>query len=297
MGSHRLGIASSDTATITALPASSTGMPAAISAPNTAISRISVIGTEVSSALWKSWLITVLAAWSVLASPASWTSRPGWLACTRATAARSALTVLSALAFGPATWNVTRAVRPSAEISAWPPGLSGDRMSAAARGSRCSALTTSATAPRSAGSCTYELPGPACPGLDEHALRGRRDHVQLAQHLLGLAGLARVILRLALRAEQVPAEQRHHGQHQPARDHRDPVPCAPARDPLHHRRPQPPPAGPVPAGTWPPAGTGPPRIRLRFRGRRWRQFRQRVTYLGQGRVEQLAHLASRGRGG
>ena len=40
MGSHRLGIASSDTATITALPASSTGMPAAISAPNTAISRI-----------------------------------------------------------------------------------------------------------------------------------------------------------------------------------------------------------------------------------------------------------------
>ena len=160
MGSHRLGMASSDTATITALPASSTGMPAAISAPNTAISRISVIGTEVSSALWKSWLITVLAAWSVLASPASRTSRPGWLACTRATAARSALTVLSALAFGPATWNVTRAVRPSAEISTWPPGLSGDRMSAAARGSRCSALTTSATAPRSAGSCTYVRPGP-----------------------------------------------------------------------------------------------------------------------------------------
>jgi hypothetical protein len=152
MGSQRLGIASSDTATITALPASSTGMPAAISAPNTTISRISVIGTEVSSAWWKSWPISALAAWSVLASPASWTSRPGWLARTLATAARSALTVLSALAFGPATWKVTRAVRPSAEISARPPGLSGDRMSSAARGSRCSALTTSATAPRSAGS-------------------------------------------------------------------------------------------------------------------------------------------------
>ena len=88
-----------------------------------------MIGTEVSSALWKSWPISVLAAWSVLAPPASATIRPGWLACTRATAARSALTVLSALAFGPATWKVTRAVRPSAEISAWPPGLSGDRMS------------------------------------------------------------------------------------------------------------------------------------------------------------------------
>ena len=93
MGSQRLGTASSETATITALPASSTGMPAAISAPNTASSRISVIGTEVTSALWKSLPIIVLAAWSVLASPASATRNPGWAACTRATAARSALTV------------------------------------------------------------------------------------------------------------------------------------------------------------------------------------------------------------
>ena len=77
MGSQRLGTASSETATMTALPASSTGMPAAISAPNTASSRISVIGTEVSSALWKSLPIIVLAAWSVLASPASATIRPG----------------------------------------------------------------------------------------------------------------------------------------------------------------------------------------------------------------------------
>ena len=77
MGSHRLGTASSETATTTALPASSTGMPAAISAPNTASSRISVIGTDVSSALWKSWPISVLAAWSVLASPASATIRRG----------------------------------------------------------------------------------------------------------------------------------------------------------------------------------------------------------------------------
>ena len=153
MGSHRLGTASRETATMTALPASSTGMPAAISAPNTASSRISVIGTEVSSALWKSLPIIVLAAWSVLASPASDTMRPGWAAWTRATAARSAATVASALACGPATLNVTSAVRPSAETRPWPPGPSGDRMSRAARGSPWSARTTSATAPRICGLC------------------------------------------------------------------------------------------------------------------------------------------------
>ena len=52
-------------------------MPAAISAPNTASSRMSVIGTDVSSALWKSLPISVLAASSVLASPASDTVTPG----------------------------------------------------------------------------------------------------------------------------------------------------------------------------------------------------------------------------
>jgi hypothetical protein len=57
------------------------------------------------------------------------------------------------------------------------------------------------------------------------------------------------------------------------------------------------PAGTVPAGTRARAGAAPPRIRLGFRGWRRRQFRQRVTYLGQGWVEQLAHLASRDRGG
>ncbi len=50
---------------------------------------------------------------------------------------------------GQATWKVTRAVRPSAEISAWPPGPSGDGCPRAAWGNRSSALTTSATALRS----------------------------------------------------------------------------------------------------------------------------------------------------
>ena len=49
-GSHRLMTVSSDSATITEVIASSSGMPAATSAPNTSSSRIRVIGTEVASA-------------------------------------------------------------------------------------------------------------------------------------------------------------------------------------------------------------------------------------------------------
>ncbi len=52
-GSHRLTTVSSDSAVITEVAASSSGMPAAISAPNTSSSRISVIGTEVASAVRK----------------------------------------------------------------------------------------------------------------------------------------------------------------------------------------------------------------------------------------------------
>ena len=50
IGSQRLGMASSEIADITAVPASSSGMPAAISAPNTISSSTSETGTEVSSA-------------------------------------------------------------------------------------------------------------------------------------------------------------------------------------------------------------------------------------------------------
>ena len=49
-GSHWLTTVSSDSAVTTEVAASSSGMPAAISAPNTSSSRISVIGTEVASA-------------------------------------------------------------------------------------------------------------------------------------------------------------------------------------------------------------------------------------------------------
>src|ERR1035438_8061177 len=48
-GSQGPGMASSEMAVMTAVAASSSGIPAAISAPNTATSRTSVIGTEVTS--------------------------------------------------------------------------------------------------------------------------------------------------------------------------------------------------------------------------------------------------------
>ena len=47
---------SSETAVTTAVPASSTGMPAAMIAPKTQISKISVSGIDVHSDFRKSWL-------------------------------------------------------------------------------------------------------------------------------------------------------------------------------------------------------------------------------------------------
>ena len=61
----------------TALPASSTGMAAAISAPKTTSSKIRVIGTEVSSARLKSCASIAFPARTVLAPPASCTVSPG----------------------------------------------------------------------------------------------------------------------------------------------------------------------------------------------------------------------------
>jgi hypothetical protein len=126
------------------------------------------------------------------------------------------------------------------------------------------------------------VPGGGAPGLDDDAFLGRADHVQPVQHLLGLAGLPRVVLLLALRAQQLAGQQGRPGQHQPAHDHRDPVPRAPARDPLDHRRP------------------GPARDRRRPRrggvGGRGVQLRQRRSHSGQGWVKRVAHRASGGSG-
>ena len=77
IGSQWLGMASSEIAEITAVPASSSGMPAAISAPNTISSRTSETGIEVTSAFLKSWLVMLPVARSRLASPASSIFSPG----------------------------------------------------------------------------------------------------------------------------------------------------------------------------------------------------------------------------
>ncbi len=148
IGSQRLGMASREIAEMTAVPASSSGMPAAISAPNTISSRTSETGIEVTSALRKSWLVMLPVARSRLALPASATVSPGCLAWMAATAFRAGTTAWSSLPGLPATLKVTSADRPLTR-----PGLlSGDWTSVAAAGSARSAATTCRTACRNSGS-------------------------------------------------------------------------------------------------------------------------------------------------
>ncbi len=120
-GSQWLGTASSEIADITAVAARSSGMPAAMSAPNTTTSSTSETGTEVSSALRKSWEISAVAVLSMLASPASATRRSGCFACTAATARSAGTTALSAFPTSPGIWKLTRTERLLAEISPTPP--------------------------------------------------------------------------------------------------------------------------------------------------------------------------------
>ena len=133
---------------MTAVPASSSGIPAAIRAPKTQISRMSVIGRDVDSALRKSRLSWPLTTRSSLAPPASAIRRPGCAFCTAATARSAGSTSWSWLP--PVTLKVTRTDLPSAEMSDSPPRLSGDRMSVAVDlGSARSAVTTCWVACRS----------------------------------------------------------------------------------------------------------------------------------------------------
>jgi hypothetical protein len=79
-GTQWLEMASSPSAAMTALTASSTGMPAASSAPK-ATSRIaSVTGTADSSARWKSLPSVSSSARLTLAWPACSMRSPGWRA-------------------------------------------------------------------------------------------------------------------------------------------------------------------------------------------------------------------------
>ena len=148
IGSQWLGMASSEIAEITAVPASSSGMPAAISAPNTMSSSTSETGIEVTSAFLKSLLVMLPVARSRLASPASSIFSPGWCAATAATAFMAGTTAWSSFPGLPATWKVTSADRPLTR----PGRLSGDCTSAADFGTARSAVTTCRTASRISGS-------------------------------------------------------------------------------------------------------------------------------------------------
>src|SRR5215471_18678121 len=158
-GTQWPGMASSASAVITEVAASSSGMAAAISAPNTTTSRPSVIGIEVSSAFRKSAETSPLMARSPLASPASAINRPRWRAWAAATAFRSGTTAWSMVPEFPGMVNVTRTLRPSAETSDLFPGLSGERMSTAARGRSRRAAATWLVAWRSSGSAAKVRPG------------------------------------------------------------------------------------------------------------------------------------------
>ena len=142
IGSQRLGIASSETVVVTAVPARITGMLAAMRAPKTSSKSTKVSGTEVSSALWKSRPSIAVAARSTLAPPVSETIRSGYRDWTAATASSALTTRVSAWLCGPATWNVTSALRPPGPIMCRPAGPNGDWMSVAAPGSARSAATT-----------------------------------------------------------------------------------------------------------------------------------------------------------
>ena len=72
--------------------ASSTGSPAATSAPKASSMIRSVIGSASLSALLKSLLSVCDKARSALASPASWIEKPGWARWTLATVASAGAT-------------------------------------------------------------------------------------------------------------------------------------------------------------------------------------------------------------
>ena len=116
----RLGIASSEIAAITAVPASSSGMPAAISAPNTISSSTSVTGSEVTSAVLKSWPI-MRAGRPVDAGAPGLRRRsgPDGGPATAATAFSAGTTAVSSLSGLPATLNVTSADRPLTRPGRW----------------------------------------------------------------------------------------------------------------------------------------------------------------------------------
>ena len=102
-------------AAATAVMPSSSGMPAATSAPKATTRISSVTGSEVISARWKSSWMRFMIALLTLASPNSPTNRPGWARCTAAVAASAGATRSFAVSGSPVIWKVTSTAVPFLE--------------------------------------------------------------------------------------------------------------------------------------------------------------------------------------
>ena len=96
---------------------SSTGMPAASSAPKASSRMISVIGTDRNSAFWKSCLSLSSNRLPDEASPNCSTRRPGWSAATAFTAASIGTILSTAFSESPRMSKRMSAARPSCERS------------------------------------------------------------------------------------------------------------------------------------------------------------------------------------
>ena len=140
----------------TAVMPSSSGMPAATTAPK-ATSRIaSVIGSDVNSARWKSEVMASQIALFALASPNCSTRTDGWARWAPAVAAIAALTFSRDCSSSPSTRKVTSAERPSRDTVPPTPGATRSRTCGVAR----SRATTSRTAALNATSPARTLPRP-----------------------------------------------------------------------------------------------------------------------------------------
>jgi hypothetical protein len=117
-GTIWLGSADRPSVAITAVSPSSSGTPAATSAPKASSRMTSVIGSESFSALPKSSLNAWESALDALAEPNSPTWTPGFARATRCTPSTIGEIASSAWVAVPRSLNVTSTERPSRET--WP---------------------------------------------------------------------------------------------------------------------------------------------------------------------------------
>ncbi len=142
---------------MTAVIASSSGTPAATSAPKATIRISIVIGSERNSARLKSSSRLAPSALSALASPNCSIRRSGWAFWAAAVAFSEDSTRVSARSSSPGIENVTSAERRSLEI--WPSlPLANGLATSAVWGASFRPVTTVPTAALNAGSSTVALP-------------------------------------------------------------------------------------------------------------------------------------------